>query len=745
MSRKSSEVTSLPVLAAALSYLERGFQPVPVRFRSKAAEDDWKEFTVTRDNAARKFSGRVNVGLRLGVGGGQHRLVDGDFDCPEVLITAPAFLPPTDMISGRAGKPRSHYFYLSDLHSTEPVASICYRDPVTGATMLELRCGGGGNAAQTVVPPSVHECGEQLRWEADGEPATVDGGRLKQAAARAAAAALFGRYWPDQGARHKAALTIDGWLARADWSQGERASFIEQIATVAGDEELKMRCRTTARTEAKLASGGRVPGFPAVCKMFPQIAPEIARWLGLEGRQSISEDDLALAFVEQYGDDLRSIPKAGRWMMWDGTHWHEDAKRRCFEWARLVCRDAAQNVAPNVARAVRNAKTRAAVISLSEHDDRIATEVDQWDADPALLNTPGGTVDLRTGAVRGHQRTEYITKITAVTPDASCPTPLWQEFLERITAGDQALQSYLQRMAGYLLTGETREHALFFLYGTGSNGKSTFISTISNIVADYHRVVPMDALMWTRNERHTTELAGLAGARIASAIETGRGRNWDEPKVMMLTGGDKISARFMRQDFFDFTPQFKLLIAGNHKPGLRSVNEAVRRRLHLVPFTVTIPPEQRDQQLMQKLQAEWPGILAWMVAGCLEWQRTGLAPPQAVTAATDDYLVSQDIMAEFIEEYCEIDKQAHVESSTLFSLWKMFTEERGEKPGHQRAFNDAIEQKGHRRDRTRDKAWMFHGLRLKPSPTRNPHGKPQQLESMDERMTREQEAAGVRY
>jgi putative DNA primase/helicase len=168
---------------------------------------------------------------------------------------------------------------------------------------------------------------------------------------------------------------------------------------------------------------------------------------------------------------------------------------------------------------------------------------------------------------------------------------------------------------------------------------------VTGIVGDYHRPVPMDALMTTYNDKHPTELAGLLNTRIASAIETQQGRNWDEPKVHMLTGGDKITARLMRQDFFDFVPQFKLLIAGNHKPGLRSVNEAIRRRLHLVPFTITIPSEERDQQLTDKLKAEWPGILAWMVAGCLEWQRDGLAPPAVVTDATKDYLEAQDAVA----------------------------------------------------------------------------------------------------
>ena len=230
-------------------------------------------------------------------------------------------------------------------------------------------------------------------------------------------------------------------------------------------------------------------------------------------------------------------------------------------------------------------------------------------------------------------------------------------------------------------------------------------------MGDYARPVPMETLMWSRNERHPTDIAGLRGARVASAIETGKGRGWDEPKIMQLTGGDTISVRLMRQDFFDMTPQFKLWVAGNHKPGLRSVNEAIRRRVNLVPFTVTIPAEERDRQLGEKLKAEWPGILQWMIEGCLQWQAQGLAAPAAVTAATDDYLEAQDLMTQFLEDSCLIDNRFEEQSSRLFSSWHGWCEVRGEKAGHQRSFNDDLEQKGFKRYQDKRGKW-FRGLKL---------------------------------
>ena len=277
---------------------------------------------------------------------------------------------------------------------------------------------------------------------------------------------------------------------------------------------------------------------------------------------------------------------------------------------------------------------------LAQSDRVHAATVDQWDADPWLLNTPDYVIDLRTGVQRTHSPEDYITRLAAVSPGGECPT--WHAFLDRVTAGDKELQSFLQRVAGYSLTGITTEHALFFLYGKGANGKSVFVNTIAGILADYHKTAPIETFTAAHGDRHPTDLAMLRGARAVTATETEEGRKWAESRIKALTGGDRISARFMRQDFFEYTPQFKLIIAGNHKPGLRSVDEAIRRRFNLVPFTVTIPPDERDPKLTEKLKAEWPGILQWMVEGCLEWQRIGLAPPKVVAEATAAYLEAED-------------------------------------------------------------------------------------------------------
>jgi putative DNA primase/helicase len=291
---------------------------------------------------------------------------------------------------------------------------------------------------------------------------------------------------------------------------------------------------------------------------------------------------------------------------------------------------------------------------------------------------------------------------------------LWLHFLDRVTGGDLELQSFLQRIIGYSLTGITREHAFFFLYGTGANGKSVFLSTISGLLGDYAKTAPASSFAASSIEQHPTDTAGLRGARFVTAIETEDGVGWAEAKIKSLTGGDKISARFMRCDFFDFVPELKLVIAGNHKPGLRSVDEAIRRRLHLIPFTVTIPEVDRDLRLTEKLRAEFPGILAWAIHGCLEWQREGLKPPGAVRNATSEYLDTEDTIRRWFEECCLDEARGWTPVGALFASWQLWCKRVGEREGSQKRFTQQLETLGYKRCRT-GQARGFNGVSLKPS------------------------------
>ena len=428
---------------------------------------------------------------------------------------------------------------------------------------------------------------------------------------------------------------------------------------------------------------------------------------------TFSDDALARRFADRHADDLRFIAAWGQWFRFDGKRWRQDATLYAFDLARRICRTASAecNGSDGVKTGLASAKTVAAVERLARCDRRIAATIDQWDADPWLLNTPSGVVDLLTGKMRAHRADDYMTNITATGPRGDCPRFL--AFLDRVTGSDSELIAYERRVLGYALTGIVREHALFFGYGTGANGKSVLLSTVAGILGDYHKTAPIETFTASNVDRHPTDLAMLRGARLVTATETVEGRQWAESRIKSLTGGDRVSARFMRQDFFEFMPQFKLFIAGNHRPGLRSVDEAIRRRFHLIPFAVTIPAEERDSELTEKLKDEWPGIMAWIVEGCLEWQSEGLAAPEAVTAATAEYLESEDAIAAWIDECCERDVNAWAGSSALFASWASWATKAGEAVGSQKKFSQKLAERKFPKHNL-NTARGFNGLRILP-------------------------------
>jgi putative DNA primase/helicase len=436
----------------------------------------------------------------------------------------------------------------------------------------------------------------------------------------------------------------------------------------------------------------------------------IVKLTQMQSAAGASEDAIALVFAAKYERWLRYVAIWGHWLQYDDVEqrWNRDETLNVFDLVRDMCRDYGKKAT--------TAATIAAIEKLSRSDRRLAATTRQWDTDPWALGTPDGTVDLKTGKLMPADPMRYITKSTSVSPAGDCP--LWLSFLRRIMGGDEAMISFIQRMLGYSLTGVTSEHAMFFLYGTGANGKSVFITTVSGILVDYHTTAPITTFVQSQSaESHPTDLAGLRGARLVTAIETEEGRKWAENKIKSITGGDKISARFMRMDFFEFLPVFKLIIAGNNKPTLRSVDEAIRRRLHLLPFAVTIPEGERNKALADELKAEWPGILRWMIEGCLEWQRLGLAPPEAVKAATSDYFTDQDVLASWIEEACDVDPGNEFKSESLAALyesWAAYIKKLGGEPGGRNSFSDRLVAKEFERKRTKGGS-IFRGIRLRPA------------------------------
>ena len=438
---------------------------------------------------------------------------------------------------------------------------------------------------------------------------------------------------------------------------------------------------------------------------------------------SFSDEALALRFTARHQHQLRYVADWGKWMfIGDGHCWRPENSMLVFDWARTICREASaecqdDRLAPSLA----SAKTVAAVERLARADRRHAATPEQWDRDLWSLNTPAGVVNLRDGLMRDARADDYFSRMTAVAPsEDGCP--LWRSFLTTITKRNKDLELFLQRIAGYCLTGSTREHALFFAHGTGRNGKGTFINTLTGILANYAATATMEAFTASPCDRHPTDLAMLRGARLVTAQETEEGRRWAEGRIKALTGGDPITARFMRQDFFTYVPSFKLLAAGNHKPGLRNVDEAIRRRFHLLPFDLKLSADEQDADLPEKLKAEWPGILQWMIDGCLIWQERGLAPPDVVRQATDDYLSAEDALALWIGEKCKQIGYGKTGASWLFASWRQWAAGAGEEPGSQKAFSQALEARGYRKSRTPRGQMAFEGIAL--DDVQPPHSEP---------------------
>lgn len=415
-----------------------------------------------------------------------------------------------------------------------------------------------------------------------------------------------------------------------------------------------------------------------------------------------SDSALAGIFTATYGNVLKYVVAWGKWFWWDRHQWKHDNVLHAYDMARTICNEQsfklsdwlmAEGKPPTPARGIASSKTISSVEKLARSDRLHRALVGQWDKDPMLLNTPAGEINLDDGMMSPHNKEHFMSKITAVSP--SDDAPQWFKFLDHVCGGDKELVSFLQRMAGYCLTGSTQDHALFFLYGTGRNGKSTFLNTIFEMMGDYAASAPLDAFTETnKGGSHPTDLAGLQAARLVSAVETDEGKRWAESRIKALTGGDPITARFMRQDFFTYVPQFKLVVTGNHKPQLRGVDEAMKRRIHLVPFSVTIPPDEVDHDLPKKLRYEMGGILSWAIEGCTEWKKRGLDPPACVSEATDEYFKEEDIVGRWVEDCCVVNSTITSRSGHLYTSWVKWCEEVGERHRSNKYITQKLIEKG---------------------------------------------------
>lgn len=446
-------------------------------------------------------------------------------------------------------------------------------------------------------------------------------------------------------------------------------------------------------------------------------APET---LGTDDHYHNTDYGNARRLVAQHGADLRYVKEWG-WLVWDGRRWRLDhtgeVERRAKATVLSIYQEAAEAPEhlkqPLARHAIASQSTGkiAAMITQAESEREIRATPDNFDANDWLLTCANGTIDLRTGKLKPHDRADMLTKAIEVVYDEHATCPQFLAFLDRIFANNALLIAYVQRMIGYMLTGSTGAQCMFIAHGTGANGKSVLIEVVRTLLGDYARNADPSTFMMQQSDRIRSDIARLASVRFVSSVELDEGRRLSEALVKQVTGGDTMTARFLHKDEFEFMPRFKLFMATNHKPLIRGTDYAIWRRIRLVPFAVTIPEAERDPQLADKLKAELPGILAWAARGCLDWQQHGLQEPDAVKAATNDYRSEMDVIGQFLDEQCTVQPRARVLCAALYGAYAKWCEDGGERPINQRRFGAQMTERGFDRVRTRD-GWWYHGIGL---------------------------------
>jgi putative DNA primase/helicase len=429
----------------------------------------------------------------------------------------------------------------------------------------------------------------------------------------------------------------------------------------------------------------------------------------------------AARLVHRHGRNLRYCWLWRKWLVWDGKRWVKDDTGEVYRLAKdtvaSIYREAAAAPDDEDRKAVaKHAMRSEAGARIKEMVDLTRSDVpvmpDELDASPDLLNTESGTIELRTGELREHRREDLITKLAPVEyrPDATAPA--WDAFLERVLPGEE-LRRFVRRASGYSATGDTSEQCMFINHGGGANGKSTFQEAIAAALGDYAMRAPTEMLLTKRSGGIPNDIARLKGSRFVASSETEEGRRLAESLIKDLTGQDTVTARFLWTELFEFTPTHKLWLSTNHKPEIRGTDNAIWRRIRLIPWSVTIPPAEQNKKLPATLRRELAGILAWIVRGCLEWRREGLQAPDEVRRATGQYRAEMDVLAGFLAECCELDTGHWEYAKDLYECYKRWCDENGERPEPQRKFGGRLGERGFRRDRGGARgAGIWRGVRL---------------------------------
>jgi putative DNA primase/helicase len=443
-----------------------------------------------------------------------------------------------------------------------------------------------------------------------------------------------------------------------------------------------------------------------------------------KGLLQFTDTSNALRLMREYGTDIRYIAAWKKWMVWTEGRWKADEGYLIHDRGLTMIRHIYDELLKTSDYRDRIEIEKAATQSEAVRRRKAFIEAAGWipelnltppdmDTNPWLLNVENGTIDLKTGEFREHRREDMITKIAKVKYDPQADCPVWKQFVREIMNYSTDLIIFLQLAAGLALTGDTSEQVMFILYGSGANGKSTFLNVLMRILGDYAIATPTDTFMRRKGDQISNDIARLRGTRLVTTTEAEQGKRLSEPLIKQITGNDAMTARFLYGEFFDFIPTFKIFMATNHKPVIRGTDHGIWRRIKLIPFTTTIAEEKQDKHLEEKLLAEGPGILNWLLAGTQMWVEKGLVSPEAITRATEDYRNEMDVLGNFIRECCVQRPDASVRARELFRAYQEWCEENNERTCSERYLGLRLAELGLERTRTAE-ARYWKGIMLKP-------------------------------
>ena len=653
----------------------------------------------------------ANIGIPMGEKSGRVALdVDtrhGGDSSLALLVDEFAALPNT--ITATTGGGGKHYIFKY----TEELALknvVGFRDG------LDIRTQGG----MIVAAPSIHHSGNQYMWDSGKSPFEMQAADMP---------AWLVEEIRKVGTKITVKKKATEHTPRKKISEGSRNNHLTSLAGALrrkgiGEDGIvaTLRAENRDRLDPPLDDETVV----AIAKSITRYQPESE-----DVEYKLTDVGNAERFAAMFKDQVKYCAIYKKWFIWNGKRWEQDDTGKIITYAiecvRNIIHDAdllpegdkRKALIQHSLKSESSGKLKA-LLEIASGMPAITVRSEDLDQNPWLLNCQNGTIDLRTGKLKPHEPKDYITRICAAAYNPDCAIPLWTQLMEKITGGDKEYIRYIQKALGYALTGDISEQAIFILYGTGSNGKSTMLNIFAALLNGYAQSTSSDTFMQKKNESVNNDIARLKGARFVSAIEMEEGKRMAESLIKSMTGGDKLVTRFLYGEFFEYVPQFKVFLAVNHKPDIRDTTNSIWRRIKIMEFNNTFTEQERDKNFPTKIMAkELPGILAWAVQGCLDWQQNGINAPDIVEAATRAYKEEMDSFSHFFNECCVVREGARVSNKMLRAKYDEWCAENGERGLTQRPFSRKLRERGYdTRNSSPTGTAEWHGFTLRGEATR---------------------------